>query len=314
MKNNLFKYGKYIDSAHNREKLAKSLMLICASFSLFVSIGILFSIFYESYLFFSEYSILDFLFGTKWSPQLSDIEGVNPYFGVIPLLLGTLVITGIALLVAIPLGVLSAVYLAEFSTDSFRRIAKPVLEILAGIPTIVYGFIAIMVVAPFIKNMGASLGLKVASESALTAGLVMGVMIIPFVSSLVDNALRAVPDSLRYGSYGLGATKAETIINIIFPTALPAIIASFILAFSRAIGETMIVVMAAGLMAKLSVNPLEALTTITVQIVTVLTGDQEFGSLKTLSAFALGIFLFFITLILNAIALKIVNNYSEKYD
>ncbi len=314
MKKQSMLFDKNIASALLREKIAKVAMFLCAGVAILVSIGILFSMLYESWRFFSQYSVFSFLFGLEWSTQMSGIEGVEPSFGVMPLLIGTIVITGIALMVAIPFGLLSAIYLAEFATIKFRTIAKPVLEILAGIPTVIYGFFAILIVAPAVKSAGKSLGLEIASEPALTAGLVMGIMIIPFVSSLVDNALRAVPDNLRLASYGLGATRYETVIKVVFPTALPGIIGAFILAFSRAVGETMIVVMAAGLMAKLSVNPLEALTTITVQIVTVLTGDQEFDDLKTLSAFALGIFLFFLTLILNACALRFVSKYSEKYE
>ena len=313
MAKNTFVENKIIKLATTKQKYAKILMFGCAGFAILVSMGILFSMVFESYRFFSQYNVFDFIFGTHWSPQMAHIEGADSAFGVLPLLIGTIVITAIALMVAIPFGVLSAIYLSEFSTLKFRSIAKPVLEVLAGVPTVVYGFFAIGVVAPFVKSLGGSLGIDVSSESALTAGLVMGIMIIPFISSLVDDALHSVPESIRDGSYALGTTKAETIIHVIFPAALPGVIASFILAFSRAVGETMIVVMAAGLMAKMSVNPLESLTTITVQIVAVLTGDQEFDDIKTLSAFALGIFLFIVTLIMNSFALKIVDKYSEKY-
>ena len=305
--------NKRIKTALNTQKIIKFFMLLSAGLSLLISLSIFASMFFESYAFFSKYPILDFLFGTKWSTQMSELDSIRGAFGVIPLLIGTIVITGVALFIAIPIGTISAIYLSEFSDYKFRKIAKPVLETLAGIPTVVYGFFAIILVAPALKSIGKIFGIEIASESALTAGFVMGIMIIPFISSLVDDALKAVPNSLRSGSYALGATKAETVIKVIFPAALPGIIGSFILAFSRAVGETMIVVMAAGLMAKLSANPLESLTTITVQIVTVLTGDQEFDDIKTQSAFALGIFLFTLTLLLNAIALKIINKYSEKY-
>ncbi len=313
---NIFAKDSRLVAAHRRQNIGRIVMGLCAGFSIVVSFGVLFSMIFESLIFFSRYPVFDFLFGTHWSPQFEGIGDAaeKGAFGVLPLLVGTLVIVGVALCIAIPFGVFSAIYFAEFSTPKFRRYAKPVLEILAGIPTVVYGFFAILVVAPLIRSFGESLGLEVASESALTAGLVMGFMIIPFVSSLVDDAMQAVPDTLRYGSYGLGATRAETVVKVIFPAALPGIVGAFILAFSRAIGETMIVVMAAGMMAKMSFNPLDALTTITVQIVTALTGDQEFTSLKTLSAFALGVYLFVVTLGLNMWALYIVRKYSEKYE
>lgn len=310
----VLKQGK-VSHAHKMQKVFIALVFLCAGVSVLISFGVLFSMFFESIRFFSDYNIFRFLFGTHWAPQFSDLSGeeAQSAFGVLPLILGTLVIVVIALLVAIPFGVGSAIYFSEFSSPTFRRRAKSVLEILAGIPTVVYGFFAIIVMAPLLRAGGATLGLDIASESALVAGMVMGVMIIPFVSSLVDDAMQAVPTSLRDGSIGLGATKAETVLKVIFPAALPGIVGAFILAFSRAIGETMIVVMAAGMMAKLSFNPLDSLTTVTVQIVVALTGDQEFDSLKTLSAFALGMYLFFVTLALNLWALHIVKKYGEKY-
>lgn len=313
---NMFGTDTRITHAHRIQKIGRILMGICAGFSLVVSFGVLFSMMYESFIFFSRYPVFDFIFGTHWSPQFEGIgtDSSKGAFGVLPLLVGTLVIVGVALAVAIPFGVFSAIYFAEFASPRFRRISKPILEILAGIPTVVYGFFAILVIAPLVRSFGESVGVDVASESALTAGIVMGFMIIPFVSSLVDDAMQAVPNALREASYGLGATRAETVIRVVFPSALPGIVGAFILAFSRAIGETMIVVMAAGLMAKISFNPLDSLTTITVQIVTVLTGDQAFDSLKTLSAFALGVYLFAITLVLNMWALYIVRKYSEKYE
>jgi phosphate transport system permease protein len=227
---------------------------------------------------------------------------------------GTLLITFIAMLVAAPVGLLSAIYLSEYASPRVRAWVKPIMEVLAGIPTVVYGFFAALVVAPFIRELGTSLGFETASESALAAGLVMGIMIIPYVSSLSDDVINAVPQSLRDGSYGLGATRSETIRNVVIPAALPGIVGALLLGVSRAIGETMIVVMAAGLTARLTVNPLDNVTTVTVQIVTLLTGDQEFDSAKTLSAFALGLLLFVVTLALNIVALRVVQKYREKYD
>jgi phosphate transport system permease protein len=235
-------------------------------------------------------------------------------FGIVPLVAGTLLITTIAMLVAGPVGLFAAIYMSEYATPRFRAFAKPILEILAGIPTVVLGFFAALTVAPFIRGFGESLGLSVASESALAAGLVMGMMIIPFVSSLSDDVINAVPQSLRDGSYALGATRSETIKKVVLTAALPGIVSAFMLAISRAVGETMIVVMAAGLAANLTLNPLEAVTTFTVQIKTILVGDQEFDSAKTLAAFALGFVLFFFTLTLNVIALRIVKKYREQYD
>ena len=218
------------------------------------------------------------------------------------------------MVVSVPLGLFSAVYLAEYAPARRRNALKPLLEILAGIPTVVYGFFAALTVAPLLRRAGEALGLPVASESALAAGLVMGVMIIPFVSSLSDDVINAVPRGLREASYGLGATKAETITRVVLPAALPGIVGSVLLAVSRAIGETMIVVMAAGLTANLSMNPLAAVTTVTVQIVTLLVGDQEFDSAKTLSAFALGLVLFTVTLVFNIVALHVVRRYREQYE
>ncbi|MEM7045912.1 MAG: phosphate ABC transporter permease subunit PstC, partial [Pseudomonadota bacterium] len=279
--------------------------------------GIVFSVLFESLRFFQQVPATDFLFGLEWSPQTAiraDQVGSSGAFGMIPLLAGTLMITLIAMLVAGPIGLASAIYLSQYATPRFRAIAKPVMEILAGVPTVVYGFFAALTVAPFIRNLGESIGLSVSSESALAAGAVMGIMIIPFVSSLSDDAITAVPQSLKDASLGLGATTAETISKVIVPAALPGIIAGFLLAISRAIGETMIVVMAAGLAANLTANPLDAVTTVTVQIVTLLVGDQEFDSAKTLSAFALGLVLFVATLLLNILALHVMRTYREKYD
>ncbi|MBK8507666.1 MAG: phosphate ABC transporter permease subunit PstC [Candidatus Competibacter sp.] len=304
--------------ARNRVEGVINLFLIASStVAIFTTIGIVLSVVFESLLFFRQVPVAEFLFGLQWSPQTAlraDQVGSSGAFGAVPLFAGTLLISGIAMLVAVPVGLMSALYLSEYATPKFRAFAKPALEILAGIPTVVYGFFAALTVAPLIRETGAALGLHVASESALAAGLVMGIMIIPFVSSLSDDVINAVPQSMRDGSYALGATKSETITRVLLPAALPGIVGSILLAISRAIGETMIVVMAAGLSANLTANPLEAVTTVTVQIVTLLTGDQEFDSPKTLAAFALGLVLFVVTLILNIIALRVVRKYREQYE
>ncbi|MBT4849112.1 MAG: phosphate ABC transporter permease subunit PstC, partial [Alphaproteobacteria bacterium] len=223
-------------------------------------------------------------------------------------------ISAIALTVAVPVGLMAAIYLSEYASPRIRATVKPLMEILAGIPTVVYGFFAALTVAPLVRGAGESIGLTVASESALAAGLVMGIMIIPFVSSLSDDVINAVPQSLRDAALGLGSTRSEMTKQVVLPAALPGIVASVLLAVSRAVGETMIVVMAAGLAANLSANPLDAVTTVTAQIVTILVGDQEFESAKTLSAFALALTLIVITLVLNLIALQIVKKYREQYD
>jgi len=304
--------------ARNRvEGFVRYALLAAAAISILTTAGIVFSVLFESIRFFERIPITDFLFGLNWSPQTAiraDQVGSSGAFGAVPLFAGTLLITVIAMLVAGPVGLFSAMYLAEYASPRFRDTAKPIMEVLAGIPTVVYGFFAALTVAPFIRRVGETLGLNVSSESALAAGLVMGIMIIPFVSSLADDAISAVPRSLRDGSLAMGATRAETIVQVIVPAALPGIIAGFLLAISRAIGETMIVVMAAGLAANLTANPLEAVTTVTVQIVTLLVGDQEFDSAKTLAAFALGLVLFLATLILNVVALHVMQTYREKYD
>ncbi|MGD2075145.1 MAG: phosphate ABC transporter permease subunit PstC [Gammaproteobacteria bacterium] len=292
-------------------------LIVCSSIAILTTIGIVLSVLFESIRFFQAVPITDFLFGLEWSPQTAiraDQVGSSGAFGAVPLFAGTLLISFIAMLVAVPIGLMSAIYLSEYAGPRLRATAKPLLEILAGVPTVVYGFFAALIVAPVIRDTGGLLGLDVASESALAAGLVMGIMIIPFVSSLSDDVINAVPQALRDGAYGLGATQAETIRKVIFPAALPGIVGGILLAVSRAIGETMIVVMAAGLAANLTANPLEAVTTVTVQIVTLLTGDQEFDSPKTLAAFALGLVLFVVTLILNVIALTVVRRYREQYE
>lgn len=290
---------------------------LAAGISIATTAGIIFSVLFESIRFFQKVPLSEFLFGLQWSPQTAlraDQVGSTGAFGAVPLFAGTLLITLIAMLVAGPIGMFSAIYLSQYASPAFRAWAKPILEVLAGIPTVVYGFFAALTVAPLIRNAGQSIGLDVSSESALAAGLVMGIMIIPFISSLADDAISAVPASLRDASYGLGATRAETILQVLIPAALPGIIAGFLLAISRAVGETMIVVMAAGLAANLTANPLQAVTTVTVQIVTLLVGDQEFDSAKTLSAFALGLLLFIATLCLNVVALYVMKTYREKYD
>lgn len=299
------------------ERLVMVLMMAAASVAILTTLGIVLSVVFESILFFRLVPVTEFLFGTSWSPQMAlraDQVGSSGAFGAVPIFVGTALISAIAMVVAVPIGLLSAIYLSEYAAPSFRSVAKPLLEVLAGIPTVVYGVFAVLVVAPAIRSWGMSLGLDVASESALAAGLVMGVMIIPFVSSLSDDVINAVPQSLRDGAYALGATPSETIRKVVLPAALPGIVGSIMLAISRAIGETMIVVMAAGLSANLSFNPLESVTTVTVQIVTLLTGDQEFDSPKTLAAFALGLVLFLVTLGLNVIALRVVNKYREQYE
>ena len=299
------------------ELALRCLLIACALVAVATTIGIVASLLFESLRFFQKVPLTDFLFGLEWSPQTalrSDQVGSSGAFGAVPLITGTLLISAIAMIIATPLGLMSAIYLAEYASEKSRSIIKPLLELLAGIPTVVYGFFAALVVAPMLRNGGESIGFAISSESALAAGLTMGVMIVPLISSLSDDVINAVPQSLRDASYGLGATQAETIKQVILPAAIPGIAGSLLLATSRAIGETMIVVMAAGLAANLAANPFEAVTTVTVQIVTLLTGDQEFESAKTLSAFALGLLLFIITLCLNIIALQIVDRYKEQYD
>jgi phosphate transport system permease protein len=304
--------------ARNRvESVLKWLLIGCSTIAIFTTLGIVLSVLFESIRFFGQIPITEFLFGLEWSPQMAireDQVGSSGAFGVIPLFVGTLLIALIAMLVAVPIGLMSAIYLSEYAGSRFRAYAKPLLEILAGIPTVVYGFFAALTVAPFIRDNGELLGLDVSSESALAAGLVMGIMIIPFISSLSDDVINAVPQTMRDASLGIGATHSETVKKVILPAALPGIVGGILLAVSRAIGETMIVVMAAGLSANLTVNPLQSVTTVTVQIVTLLVGDQEFDSPKTLAAFALGLLLFLVTLILNVVALRVVRKYREAYE
>lgn len=299
------------------ENAFKAFLFVCSLIAVITTLGIVLSVLFESLRFFRSVPFSEFVFGLNWSPQTAiraDQVGSSGAFGAVPLFLGTLMISAIAMLVAVPVGLMSAIYLAEYGSRRMRAVVKPALEILAGIPTVVYGFFAALTVAPFIRDLGESLGLSVSSESALAAGLVMGVMIIPFVSSLSDDVISAVPHSMRDGSLALGATRSETIKQVVIPAALPGIVGGILLAVSRAIGETMIVVMAAGLAANLTANPLETVTTVTVQIVTLLVGDQEFNSPKTLSAFALGLMLFIVTLCLNFLALHVVKKYREQYE
>jgi phosphate transport system permease protein len=299
------------------ERTVTVFLIVASTIAVLTTIGIVLSLIFEAIRFFRMVSPVEFLFGLEWSPQIAmraDQVASSGTFGAVPIFAGTALISAIAMIVAVPIGLLSAIYMAEYAAPRFRAVAKPLLEILAGIPTVVYGFFAALVVAPLLRDGGHSVGLAISSESALAAGLVMGIMIIPFVSSLSDDVITAVPRAMREGSYALGATQSETIRRVVLPAALPGIVGSVLLAVSRAIGETMIVVMAAGLTANLTANPFEAVTTVTVQIVTLLVGDQEFDSPKTLAAFALGLALFVITLGLNVIALRVVQKYREKYD
>ena len=304
--------------ARNRvEAVVRWFLIAASSIAIFTTIGIVLSVLFEAIRFFQKVPISEFLFGLNWSPQTAiraDQVGSSGSFGAVPLFTGTLLITSIAMVVAVPIGLMTAIYLAEYSSPRVRATAKPLLEVLAGIPTVVYGFFAALTVAPWLRSAGESAGIAVASESALAAGLVMGIMIIPLVSSLSDDAINAVPTSMRDGALGLGSTRSETMTKVILPAALPGIVGGILLAVSRAIGETMIVVMAAGLAANLTANPFEAVTTVTVQIVTLLVGDQEFDSAKTLAAFALGLMLFVVTLLLNVIGLGVVRKYREQYD
>ncbi|WP_296816823.1 phosphate ABC transporter permease subunit PstC [Brevundimonas sp.] len=314
------------------EGWVSGLLILCSAVAVLTTGGIVLSLVWESLRFFQTVSPLEFLTGTHWSPQIairSDQVGSTGGFGALPLFVGTFLIMVIAMIVAAPIGLMSAIYLSEYASRFQRAWIKPVLEVLAGVPTVVYGFFAALTVGPAFRSFFNGIGgqlvggpfndlglylLGVQNQMALVAGVVMGVMLIPFVSSLSDDIINAVPQSLRDGSYAMGATRSETIRKVVLPAALPGVAGAFLLAVSRAIGETMIVTMAAGLQARMTLNPLESVTTVTVQIVTLLTGDQEFDSPKTLSAFGLGLTLFAVTLILNVIALRIVQAYREQYD
>ena len=307
------------------ESFLRRTFFAAAVLAILTTIGIIASLLVEAYRFFSEISMLDFFFGTHWSPMVSLREGAegaadeavagsSGSFGMVPVMLGTLLVAIIAMLVAVPIGLFSAIYTADFASSKVRNVIKPMLEVLAGIPTVVYGFFAALTAAPFFRYAGLLVGLDVSSQSALAAGGVMGIMIIPFISSLSDDVITAVPQSLRDGALGLGSTRAETMLRVVLPAAFPGLVGAFLLAISRAVGETMIVVMAAGVAANLTINPLEAVTTVTVQIVMLLTGDNEFDSVKTLSAFALGITLFIVTLCLNIAALHVSRKLGQRYE
>ena len=304
--------------ARNRsERIVQVILSAMAAIAVLTTVGIILSLIFETLNFFAkiDWQVHKFLFGTNWSP----LSGVSAgkmdadKVGAIPLFAGTLMITLIAMLVAVPVGLFAAIYLSDFAAPRTRAIVKPMLEILAGIPTVVYGFFAAITVAPFFRDNGEALGLTIASESALVAGIVMGIMIIPFISSLSDDVINAVPQALRDGSYGLGATRAETIRQVVLPAALPGIVSAALLGFSRAVGETMIVVMAAGQGANLTANPFEAVTTVTVQIVMLITGDTEADTAAG-PAFTLGFTLFCVTLLMNILAQRIVRRFREQYD
>ena len=302
---------------HGVERIVMGLLIFCSTAAIFTTIGIVLSLIYESYQFFRLVPLTEFLFGTRWEPQIpiraDQVAGMGA-FGWVPVILGTIVVAAIAMFISVPVGLFTAIYLNEFASRRVRAVVKPVLEVLAGVPTVVYGFFAVLTVAPAIRAFGAAIGLNVAPNTALAAGSVMAIMLIPFISSFADDALAAVPRSLRDGSLALGATRGETVMKVLFPAAIPGIVGGILLAVSRAIGETMIVVMAAGLIATLTINPLNSVTTVTVQIVTLLIGDTSFDNPKTLAAFALGMMLFVVTLGINVLALRIVRKYRELYD
>ena len=299
------------------ERFISILMIVCSVAAILVTIGIVASLLFEAMRFFAIVPPADFFFGLDWEPQMAirpdQVAGAGA-FGAIPIFTGTLLIALIAMAVATPIGLFSAIYLSEYADRRVRNVVKPILEILAGIPTVVYGFFAVLTVAPAVRESGSALGIAVSPNSAFAAGAVMGIMILPFISSLSDDALKAVPRAMRDGALAMGATRAETVMQVLLPAALPGIVGGILLAASRAIGETMIVVMAAGLMATLTFNPLDSVTTVTVQIVTLLIGDTAFDSPKTLAAFALGLVLFVVTLSLNVVALKTVQKYRERYE
>ncbi|MBO6626132.1 phosphate ABC transporter permease subunit PstC [Rhodophyticola sp.] len=289
-----------------------TILVLASTIAILTTVGIVLSMLFETFNFFQLYPAQDFFFGTEWAPTF---ESDASELGLLPLLWGTMYVSVIALLVAVPIGLFAAIYMAEYASARVRSIAKPLIEILAGIPTIVYGLFALITVGPLLRDYFAEpLGLGTSSSSVMTAGIVMGIMLIPFVSSLSDDIINAVPQSLRDGSFGLGATHSETVKQVILPAALPGIVGAILLAASRAIGETMIVVLGAGAAARLDLNPFEAMTTVTVKIVGQLTGDTDFSSPEALVAFALGLTLFVITLGLNVMALYIVRRYREQYE
>lgn len=299
------------------ERLIRASLLACTMLSVMITVLVVASVFSETMRFFSNVSAFDFFFGTEWSPQTAmraDQAGGSGTFGAVPVFLGTFLVTLIAMAVAAPLGLFSAIYLAVYASPRFRLWTKPVLEILAGVPSVVYGYFAVITMAPMLRAGGEMLGLSIASESALTAGTVMGIMITPYVMSISEDVISSVPKSLSLGSLAIGATQSETVKKVILPAALPGVVSALLLGISRGVGETMVVVMAAGMAAKLTVNPLESVTTATVQIMTLLVGDHEFDSDKTRAAFALGFSLFIMTLFLNILAVIIVKKYRERYD
>jgi phosphate transport system permease protein len=297
------------------ERFISLALIACSAVAIMTTVGIVASLVTEAFRFFTYINPLDFFFGTVWAPKFSSTNaGDAGQYGILPLLTGTLMISAIAMLIAVPVGLMTAIYLNQYAHANVRKIVKPIIEILAGIPTIVYGFFALVTVGPFLRDFGNAIGLNISATSALTAGLVMGVMIIPFISSLSDDILNQVPRTLRDGAYGLGATQSETIRSVLLPAALPGIVGAFLLAVSRAIGETMIVVLAAGNAPILRGNPLEPVSTITVSIVNQLTGDTDFTGPQSLVAFALGLTLFIMTLCLNIVALYIVRRFREQYE
>jgi phosphate transport system permease protein len=311
-----FFYRRNFNSKKHIESAGTVLLSITAGIGILITIIITASILFEAIRFFEFVKPQDFLFGTSWNPQMAvtaEQSVTDSSFGIVPVFLGTLLITLIAMLVAVPIGIMAAIYLGLYAKSITRDYLKPILEILAGVPTVVYGYFAVIAVAPFFKEIFTYLGFEIASESALAAGFVMGVMIIPFVLSLTDDALASVPQALKDGALAMGSTKSEMIKKVVLPAATPSIVGAIILAVSRAIGETMIVVMAAGLVANLTFNPLQSVTTATAQIVMLLTGDQEFNSPKTLAAFALALTLFIFTFLFNIIALAVIKNYKKKY-
>ncbi len=311
----LRRFAPRLRARNEVERGIVALLVFCSAIAIFTTMGIVLSMLSEALRFFSFVHPFDFFFGTEWNPRFATVgTGGGGGYGLLPLLWGTMLISFIAMLVAVPVGLMTAIYMAEYASPTLRSIAKPMIEVLAGIPTIVYGFFALTVVGPFFASIGAMLGIEVRATSALTAGVVMGIMIIPFVSSLSDDIITQVPRAMRDGSFGLGATRSETIKRVVLPAALPGIVGAFLLAVSRAVGETMIVVLAAGNAPVLQLNPLQAISTVTVTIVNQLTGDIDFTSPQSLVAFALGLTLFTMTLGLNIVALYIVRKYREQYE
>ena len=303
--------GKDFRARNRVEFVVQGLLIAASSIAILTTVGIVASMLTETAAFFGKYPAKDFFLSLTWSPNFKGGSDL----GIVPLLWGTLYISFIAMVVAVPIGLFAAIYLAEYASKAARGWIKPLIELIAGIPTVVFGLFALVTVGPFLRDyLAQPLGLGDSGASALTAGLVIGILNIPFISSLSDDIINAVPQSLRDGSYALGATPSETVRQVVLPAALPGIMGAILMAASRAIGETMIVTMGAGAAAKLSLNPFEAMTTITVKIVSQLTGDTDFAAPETLVAFALGMTLFIITLVLNVVALMIVRRYREQYE